>query len=414
MTSIATAPAAAPLDVPPLEILVVTVAGGGLGGMQRHTHDLVRGLVDAGHEVEVICPAAPDLAPDLYGARWTLLETPGRSREWPDLVVRAFRTARTRFDVVHSESTSALPLVRARIPVPVVVTYHGNYLGLARAHLHRAAARPTAAHREMRALAQLTRRHFRGHNATAFRDCESMVVSRQQLLDTRRSHIIRPDRMNVVPNGVDLSLFRPRDPHILRARLGLPAGLIAVAVGRLNREKGFDVAIDAVAALGDTVPDMHLVVVGDGEEREALEAHARRRGVTERTLFVGGQPQSLVAEYLAASDVFLFPTRRDEAGPLVLPQAMGCALPVIASRIGGITEVLEPAGEPRAGVLVPPDDVQQVAAELASLLRSPDRRTELGAAARDRAEREYGLETMVRRTVVVYRQAIARFTSRHR
>jgi glycosyltransferase involved in cell wall biosynthesis len=405
-----TAPAAPARSDAPLRILVVTVAAGGIGGMQRHTHDLVRGLVAAGHDVEVFCPNAEGLEPDLYGARWTLLDTVARGPEWPGLILEAYRAgaARAPFDVVHSESTSALPLVLARVPTPVAVKYHGNYLGLAKAHLRRAASRPSSAHKELRALAHLTRRHFRGKNWRALGDCESMVVSRQQLVDTARSHRIRRELVHVVPNGVDLTVFRPADPSPLRRALELPPGPIAIAVGRLNREKGFDVAIDAFAEIADRHPEARLVIVGNGEERTVLEELAERRGLAGRTIFAGPQPQERVAEHLAAADVFLFPTRRDEAGPLVLPQAMGCGLAVVASRIGGITEVLEPPDGDPLGFLVPPGDVAAVASAVDWLFRSPESRRDLGSAARLRAEREYGLETMVSRTVAVYRSAIAR------
>ena len=410
LMSASTSPSDCPGDAP-LRVLVVTVAAGGIGGMQRHTHDLVRGLVVAGHDVEVICPTASGLEPDMYGARWTLLETVGRSKEWPGLVVAAYRAAEARspLDIVHSESTSALPLVREGVRTPIAVKYHGNYLGLAKAQIRRAVARPSSAHRELRALVWLSRRHFRGRNWRAFRSCESMVVSRQQLTDTVRSHVIRRELVHVVPNGVDLTLFHPTDDRKkLRATLDLPDGPLAVAVGRLNREKGFDVAIDALARVASRNPDAALVVVGDGEERAALEQRAHGQNIGDRTIFTGGQPQERVAELLAAADIFLFPTRRDEAGPLVLPQAMGSGLAVIASRIGGITEVLEPTtGEP-AGILVAPGSVEDVASALDDLLASPQRRRALSSAARLRAEQEYSLETMVARTVEVYRKAIAR------
>lgn len=415
MTAISHNPGASPASASvdrPLRILVVTVAAGGIGGMQRHTHDLVRRLVSFGHDVEVICPRSDGLDEALYGARWTLLEAQGRSAPtWEADVVAAFRAAEHRggtFDVVHSESTSALPLVHAQVATPVVVKYHGNYVGLARAHLQRALRRPTTSPRELRGLLRLTRLHFRGGNAWAFRTCESIVVSRQQVADTRRSHRIDAKRMHVVPNGVDVDLFRPGDRSALRAGFGLADGALLATVGRLNAEKGFDVAIEAFAAIATEHPTSRLLVVGEGEERDALAALAAERGVESRVDFLGRRTQEEVAGLLAASDVFLFPTRRDEAGPLVLPQAMAAGLPVVASRIGGITEVLEPGDGSRPGILVAPGSVAEVASAIRELLANPALRVEIGRAARARAVAGYGLDAMVGRTTAVYRLAIAR------
>ena len=398
-----------------LRILVVTVAAGGIGGMQRHTHDLVQGLITAGHEVEVICPRAEGLATDMYGAHWTLLDTVGRSREWPGLVVEAYEAASARapFDVVQSESTSALPLVQARVRTPIVVTYHGNYLGLAKAHIRRARERPVSAPREARGLVWSTRLHFRHGNAWGFRRCESIVVSRQQLRDTARSHFIPAHLLHVVPIGIDVTLFAPRDRTRARRELGLPNGPLLVAVGRLIREKGFDIAIEALKLLRRDYPMLRLIVVGDGPEKERLGALAREIGAPNEILLVGGQPPHEVARYLAAADVFLFPTRRDEAIGIVLLEAMAAGLPVIASSLGGVTEVLEAYDGAAPGILVRPDNANQLATAARRVLSDGSLSAQLSRAARARAVSTYSVETMVERTVAVYRAAIRRGLSSH-
>jgi glycosyltransferase involved in cell wall biosynthesis len=394
----------------PLRVLVVTVAGGGIGGMQRHTHDLVRGLVAAGHDVEVACPYAEELEPDLYGARWTLLETVGRSPEWSRLVVAAYDAAMARgtLDVIHSESTSALPLLSPRVSTPMTIGYQGNYIGHVRAQLRRAKTRPRSVHREARQLLALSLLHFGHGNAWAFRRCESMVPSRQQLRETSRSHFTRRERFHVVPNGIDVKLFRPDDRQVARKELGIGDGIVLATVGRLDRAKGFDVALEAFARVAPGEAGVRLLIVGDGDERAPLETLALRLGVADRTEFVGAQPAHRVARYLAASDVFLFPTRYNEAGPLVLPEAMACGLPVIASRTGAVTEVLEPPAGSPVGILVPPGSLPDVDAALRRVIEDPTLRSTLGTAARERALSEYSLDTMILRTVAVYRTAIAR------
>jgi glycosyltransferase involved in cell wall biosynthesis len=400
------------VDGESLHILVVTVAAAGIGGMQRHTHDLVRGLVEAGHEVEVLCPRGPELESDLHGARWSLLDTIGRADPaWPYKVVAAYSAIQRRapLDVIHSESTSAAPLARRGVRTAMVVMYHGNYLGLVRAHVKRATASPRTAAREGVDLGSLTWRYLRDRNAWAFRNCDAIVVSQQQLRDSARSSLTSRHRFHVVPNGVDTSLFRPGNPLSARRALGLTTeGLVLATIGRLNRLKGFDVALQTLARVKRDYPDTRLLVVGDGEERAARERLARKLDVANEAFFVGRQSQEKIAEYLVASDVFLFPTRANEAGPLVVPQALASGVPVIASRVGGVSEVLEGHPERRVGLLVRPGDLSDLEGAVRLLIQSPELRRDLGIAARELAVDEYSLETMVARTVDVYRRAIAR------
>ena len=120
-------------------------------------------------------------------------------------------------------------------------------------------------------------------------------------------------------------------------------------------------------------------------------------------IFAGAQPHENVALYLAAADAFLFPTERDEAAPLVLPQAMACARPVVASRTGGITEVIGESGE--NGMLVPPGDVPALTQAMHTLLNDAELRRRLGEAARLRVLEEYTIERMTERTLAVYKIA---------
>ena len=259
--------------------------------------------------------------------------------------------------------------------------FHGNFLGLAKAGGRRAlsARRPMPALKEMRAFVSLWADHFPHGNWYRFRQCEAIVPSHQQVADTCRSHLLDRRRVHVVPNGIDADVFRPRDRDELRVEFDLPPGLVFVCVGRLNREKGTHHALAALARLSDD-NDAYLVIVGDGEERENLAELSQRLGVEHRVRFTGAQSKDNVARYLAASDVFLFPTERDEAAPLVLPQAMSSGLAVVASDIGGITEVI--GGSGGAGTLVQPGDVDALVEQMRRLGGDATLRAQFGGAAR--------------------------------
>jgi glycosyltransferase involved in cell wall biosynthesis len=398
---------------------VVTIAGypHGIGGMQRHTSDLCRGLVAAGHEVEVITKRHPDgLRREVCeGALWRFVDTDADQLhdDWFRASLKEFEAAHAErpFDVIHSESTCALGLVRAGVhrTVPLAVKYHGNFLGLAKANFRRAlrSRTPIGVAREARSFIWLSGRHFPKGNWWRFRDCVSMVPSRQQLSDQSRSHLIPRSKLYVVPNGVDVDRFKPVDRDQARAALGLGSEPLAVGVGRLNREKGMHTAIRAIAALP---PPARLALVGEGEDRARLEALVDSLGARDRVDFVGPQSPDGVASYLAAADVLVFPTERDEGAPMVLVEAMACGIPVVASAIEQIREVVNDA--PQNGVLVAVADVDATTAAVGRLLSCRDEARRVGARGRERILAEYTLERMVERTVEVYEIAIRSLSPR--
>jgi glycosyltransferase involved in cell wall biosynthesis len=395
-------------------IVAFVVPQHAFGGMQDHTRDLARGLVRAGHEVDVVTSRHPagEREEQSDGVRYYFVDAP-RHQNHPVWLRESYAEferlhAERPFDVVHSESSSALEHVRRGVHrrVPLVVMFHGSFLGLAKAQVRRGlrAGRPAPLLRAIRAVQWLAMHEHLPHgNWYRFRPCEAIVPSRQQLKDTCRSHLLKPSRVHVVSNGIDTNLFRPRPSTDSRARLGLPNEPLFVCVGRLSRDKGFQHAVRALAALNGESPNARLVIVGDGEERQPLERLAQRLGVHQRVTFAGAQPPDAVPLYVAAADAFLFPTERDEAAPLVLPQAMACARSVVASRIGGITEVIGDSGE--YGMLIPPGDVGRLAEAMRVLLRDKGLRRRLGQAARRRAEAEYTIERMSERTLAVYELA---------
>ncbi len=392
----------------------------GVGGMQDHARDLALGLARLGHEVEVITSRHPEGIPEetSEGLRWQFVDAAGEDfagKAWRQRSCEAFERshAQRRFEVVHSEGSSALELVRRGVHrrIPVVVEFHGNFLGLVKASLRRQlrARRPAEILREQRALVHLARRHFAKGNWHLFRTCEAIVPSRQQVADTCRSHLLRPERVHVVPNGVDTALFRPLPQAEARAELSLPDGLLFLCAGRLTADKGTHHALRALASLRQQGCQGRLVVVGDGAERGRLERLARDLRLAERVVFAGRQPPERMPSYFAAADVFVFPTERDEAAPLVLPQAMACGLPVIASAAGSVAEVVHRPGQD--GLLVPPGDVPALAEAMRLLARNKDLRRQLGSAARARVEEEYTLGRMVERTLAVYEVARRRLTT---
>ncbi len=386
--------------------------------MQAHSADLCRGLAAAGHEVEVVAPRHPDglAETEHLGGRWHFYDVtsrkpgrPFRNREWLRVSADAFDElhAARPFDVVHSESTSALGLLRRGVHrrVPVAAKFHGNYLGLASATIRRGLRDSglTPRVREAKHLVWLTVGHVVPPDVVRFRACEAMVPSRQQVDRTVRSYLLERSRVHVVPNGIATEEFKPGPRDEARKRLGLGAEPILLCVGRLARDKGFATAIGALGHAADA--DARLVILGSGPELPLLEQSAWKVGVSDRVDFLGAKPRAEVADYLAAADVFLFPTERDEAAPLVPLEAMAASLPVVASTVGGGAELIEPG---KSGLLVAPTAVGAWASAIDSLLADEALRRRMGEAARERILENYTIEAMTRQTVAVYELAAER------
>lgn len=405
-------------ESPKLRVCIVTpyVTQHAIGGMQQHTDDLARGLVAAGHSAAILTARAPRSPAPPEGVEfYTADADPPRSvhtRRWGDESAALFERlhAERPFDVVHAEGGGALGLVKHGIArrVPIAVLYHGNWLGFVRAELRAGWERRPRWQGLLkggRHSFDSARVHFGQGHWRAYRRLESMVPSRAHLDDTIRSHRLSRERTHVVPNGIDVHAFRPGRSPAFRARLGVPddAPLI-MTLGRLAADKGNDRAVRAFAELGED--GARLAIVGEGDQEAKLRALAAALRIGDRVVFPGAIGQSEVPEALRAADVFWFPTVRDEAAPLVLPQAMASGLAVVASRMGGIPEVVARDGE--EAILVPPGDALALAQATRPLLDGGGARARMGEAARARAVAEYSIETMTERTVAVYRIAIAR------
>jgi glycosyltransferase involved in cell wall biosynthesis len=157
--------------------------------------------------------------------------------------------------------------------------------------------------------------------------------------------------------------------------------VLAVFTGRLLRGKGLETLLAAFEALASARPDVHLVLVGSGEGQalsveEDLRADVRARGLDDRVVFAGRR--DAVESYLRAGDVFVFPSVFEALG-ISLVEAAACGLPAVASRTGGIVDVVE---EGRSGFLVTPGQARELASALASLVSDASRREAMGDRAR--------------------------------
>lgn len=228
----------------------------------------------------------------------------------------------------------------------------------------------------------------------AYRFADRVVANSSAVARGMQQEGLRRERVVVIPNGLDVGPFRPI------ARCG---GIRHVGtLARLHPVKGLDVLVDALALLhGTDVPHIEATIVGDGPERAALERRVADRGLSGRVHFVGHRDD--VAAALSAMDVFVLPSR-SEAFPNALIEAMASSLPVIATAVGGVPELVD---DGRNGLLVPPGDPDRLAAAIREMVRHPDRARAMGRRARAEVVQRYSFDRMVARFEALYLEVAA-------
>jgi glycosyltransferase involved in cell wall biosynthesis len=188
---------------------------------------------------------------------------------------------------------------------------------------------------------------------------------------------VPPGRVVLVYNGIDLARFEGTSPGALQHALGLPAGTMVVfASGRAMPYKGIPVLIQAAALMAQTDPEVHFAYAGDGPAREEFEREVRSLGLN-RFHFLGKRTDT--AELLCSATVAVVPSVWAEAFGLTVVEAMAAGVPVVASAVGGIPELVDPDV---TGILVPPGDAAALADALRRLIQDPALREQMGGKAR--------------------------------
>jgi glycosyltransferase involved in cell wall biosynthesis len=198
-------------------------------------------------------------------------------------------------------------------------------------------------------------------------------------------------RYAVVANGVDLEEFAPRSRDEARARLGLPEGPLVVCVGRLSRQKGQDVLLDAWPTVRQRVPDARLALVGDGPDIEALRART-----SDGVEFTGARDD--VSVWFAAADVVALPSRW-EGMSLAMLEAMACGRPLVMTDVAG--------AEVAVGAIVPPEDPHALADAVVDRLVDPARAEREGREARAVVERDHDLRRVCDATALLYEHVLS-------
>jgi glycosyltransferase involved in cell wall biosynthesis len=351
-----------------MKIVLLTSANGWRGSGVSYAK-IARGLLDRGHTVRVVT-AVPRLTERLAAQGLPVTQLPGRDtgpREvWA--LLRILRQTNAEAIVADTPrdvrlSAYATLLHRARI----IYRYNLNY---------------------RRPRSHLMDRVYLSRVAACF--YQSRYIRREAYSHAPRLRRLTSRR---IPNGYDTSAF-VRDPAAgltFRARYGIsPGTAVVLTSAKLTRNKGHDVAIEALDRVRREGIDLVYVICGDG----SLEAELRRLAADRSfpTIFTGLLDSREMVAALSAADVVVHPSLK-EIFPNAVGEAMSCACAVIAADAGGTGELLGHDG--KTGVLVPPGDPAALANAVQLLLADRDLREEMGAAARRRIEEEFPLSRMI-------------------
>jgi phosphatidylinositol alpha-1,6-mannosyltransferase len=252
-------------------------------------------------------------------------------------------------------------------------------------------------------------RELQGLATLVYRRALAVIANSQNTANLLLEAGVRSDVIHVVRPGVDSNRFRPQAPGSSDLRHSLASGkdIVCLSVGRLQRRKGHDLVIQALAALGPVRSKIRYVIVGDGEERRNLESLVRQYGLETTVEFVGRVSAKDLPSYYAAADIFLQPNRIDgvdfEGFGIVFLEAAACGLPVIAGRSGGVSEAV---ADGVTGLLVSGTDAAELEQALLKLLSSAEIRHTMGTAGRARVESEFTWQRAADQVASVHRQVV--------
>lgn len=352
-----------------------------IGGAGRYLLALLPGAVQHGWDLTVYAPEG-DLAAAVRATGLArVIVLPEGERSFSLSLWRWLQRNLQPADVVHTHASLAARLVAKQRGYPVVLTRHTIGPDLPPGGL------------------KLLKRSLYRFIAATFSDATiavSEACCERLLLEGVPAAQVRP-----IYHGIDPQPYLTAQAASWRQQLGLAADIpVIITVARLASVKGLQYAVAAAGALKQQQVPFTWLLVGQGPELANLQAQAQSLGLGDSVRWLGFQHD--IPGLLAAADVFVLPSLQEALG-LVILEAMAAGLPVIASRVGGIPELIRSG---QHGLLVPATASTELAAAIAELLADKEQAARFGAAGRQRVLTQFTAENMWRQTDTVYREVI--------
>jgi glycosyltransferase involved in cell wall biosynthesis len=360
--------------VSPLTVLHVNTEQGFRGGEIQNLY-LAAGLVDRGHRPILACQPGSELSSRAADRGLDVREGP-MAGEF-DLAAAAWLRRLMRQERPH------------------VVHYHSSHAVTLGTLARWSRGRPPAV--VTRRTSSPTKRNPLFRLKFGFR-IDAVIAVSGSIRDDLAAAGLPEAKLAVVHSGIDLGRYERIDGvgEFRREIQVAPDDLLIGCIGALTPQKGHRLLLRALARLAPEFPNLHAAIVGGGDLMGDLLAEARGLGIGDRAHLTGFRDD--VPRVIPDFDLAVLPSVGGEGSPAAIKEAMACGIPIVASRTGGVPEILQDGIQ---GLLVPPGDEAALAAALRRLLQDPDLRSRLGAAGRERV-REFSMERMIEKTEAVY------------
>jgi glycosyltransferase involved in cell wall biosynthesis len=350
----------------PINLLEI-IGGSTIGGTETHVLQLVRNLPRDLFHVTCLCVSESPFTSQLRDLGCDVHLTPMTDEtDWQSIQLGASLVRASVIDVIHAHLPNAhlLAGMLSRLTeTPALATVHGRYLGIRDLEIHK-----------------LMHTHLCVVCKSAYFQGLTLGVP--------------PSKLRFIPNGVDTQVFRPGPRNgYLHSQLKIPPDVPLVGfVGRLSPEKGPSNFIKIASIAHNKIRDCHFVLVGDGPIRQKIEEDIDSLGM-EKFIHLVGLQSDMPAVY--GSLDLVVSTSHSEAMPLAILEAMASGLPVIATNVGGVIDLIE---EGQTGLLNSFDDFDGIARHIVLLMTDQSLRMRMGAGARKRIEKNFELNNIVSQT----------------
>lgn len=385
--------------------------------MDLHGKLLSEGVVKRGHNVSIISTKHPDgkeyeerNGVKIYYLKNTVFGS--RRKGWRQESISKFLELHRDkpFDVIWSQSFDAFGAISMRknlLNIPVILTLHGSIQQEFKTFLTNFFNNLKKPLKIFGSAAGLLYSYFLVQMPLLSLSDRVITVSAKVMEDIKKwfgSKIA--DKCEIVPNGIDVSLFKPdlEERKATREAYGIDEGeTVLLTLGRLTLEKGHHLAVEALKQLRIENLDIKLLVVGTGNYSDNLLSKVKNAGLNDAVIFVGPVENRDTVKYYNSADIFLMPTLAVEGLPFVLLEAMSCCKPVIASRIGGITSAIE---DGKNGLLTDPGECAQITDKIRLLLNDPGLANSLAKSAMRSVHKTLSVDRMVDKTQEIMKKAV--------
>jgi glycogen(starch) synthase len=372
-----------------------------VGGIARHCEGLTKALVKQNHEVHLFTldfPGSPSYE-EMNGVKvyrastdmghpnfltWVLLFNHFLSKKMADV------SQSVDFDLMHVHDWLAAfsgITFKHYLKKPMVLTVHSTEVGRAQG-LHS----PDSF-------------SINGIEWWATYEADRVIVCSQSMKDEICNHFNLPvNKVDVIPNAIDATEYQiPVDRGAVRQRYGVGWGeKLVLCVGRLVPQKGIEYFIRAIRLVARRHPEAKYIIVGEGWSRDLLEAEARNSGHADKIRFTGFASDREVINLMTSADVLVVPSIYEPFGIVAL-EGMATGVPVVASQVGGLAEVID---HERTGIFVYPRSPESIAWGIDRILSDPDHAKWLTENAKEKLHKAYSWEAVAMKTVEVYRKVV--------